>query len=93
MQFTRWSDGTRQRKFALGPDSLRVADVDGSQQLRVLCHSLENAVRSVLVAQNELGLISKLPPETLVAISEFVAEPRTRESLFEIVKLTHVCQY
>ena len=67
--------------------------MDGSQQLRVLCHSLENAVRSVLAAQNELSLISKLPPETLVAVSEFVADPRTRESMFEIVKLTHICQY
>ena len=80
-----------QRKFALGPNSLRVADAGGPQQLGVLCHSLENAVRSALVAQNELSLISKLPPETLVAISEFVAEPMTRETIFEIVKLTHIC--
>jgi len=29
----------------------------------------------------------------MVNISEFVVEPRTRESMFEIVKMTHVCQY
>ena len=51
------------------------------------------AIRSVAIAQNELSLISKLPPETLVNISEFVVEPRTRESMSEIVKMTHVCQY
>jgi hypothetical protein len=59
----------------------------------VLQSSLENAVRSVVVAQNELSPISKLPPETLITISEFIAEPGTRLSMFEIVKLTHTCQY
>ena len=47
----------------------------------------------MVVAHNELGLMSKLPPETLIAISEFVANPRSRESMFEIVKMTHICQY
>ena len=63
------------------------------QQLQALHSSLEDAVRSVVVARNELNLITKLPPETLTNISEFVAEPRTRESVFEIVKMTHVCRY
>jgi len=63
------------------------------EQLQKLRTSLENAVRSVVVSQNEFSLISKLPPETLANISEFIAEPRTRESMFEIVKMTHVCQY
>ena len=63
------------------------------EQLRMLHSSIGNAVRSVVVAQNESSLISKLPPETLANISEFVARPRTRESMFEIVKMTHVCQY
>ena len=47
----------------------------------------------MLVAQNELSLITKLPPETVIAISEFVAEPRTRKSTFEVVKMTQICQY
>jgi len=29
----------------------------------------------------------------MINISEFVVEPRTRESTLEIVKMTHVCQY
>jgi len=62
-------------------------------QLRMLHSSIGDAVRSIVVAENEFSLISKLPPETLANISEFVAEPRTRESMFEIVKMTHVCQY
>jgi len=32
-------------------------------------------------------------PEILAGISEFVAKPRSRQSMFEIVKMTHVCQY
>ena len=70
-----------------------VTDVDIPQQLRELRSSLESAIRSVIVAQNELSLISKLPPETLTTISEFVAEPRSQKSTLEIVKLTHVCRY
>jgi len=63
------------------------------EQLRKLHTSIKNAVRSVVVAQSESSLIGRLPPETLVDISEFVAEPRTRESMFEIVKMTHICRY
>ena len=37
--------------------------------------------------------MNKLSPGTLVKVSEFVADPRTRESVFEIVKMTHICQY
>ena len=70
-----------------------VTDADVLQQLLELRSSFENATRSVTAAHNELSPINKLPPETLATISEFVAEPRTRESMFEIVKLTHVCQY
>jgi len=63
------------------------------EQLLMLHSSIGNAVRSIVVAQNEFSPIIKLPPETLVNISEFVAEPRTRESMFEIVKMTHICHY
>ena len=63
------------------------------EQLRMLHSSIGNAIRSVVVAQNEFSPISKLPPETLVYITGFVLEPRTRESMFEIVKMTHICQY
>ena len=63
------------------------------EQLRMLYSSIGNAIRSVVVAQNEFTLIRKLPPETLVDITGFVLEPRTRESMFEIVKMTHICKY
>jgi hypothetical protein len=72
---------------------LRVLLTGDRQQLQALHSALEKAVRSVVVAQNELSLINKLPPETIITVSEFVAEPRTRESMFEIVKMTHICQY
>lgn len=45
------------------------------------------------MAQNEFSPINKLPPEIMADISEFVAEPKTRESMFEVVKMTHVCRY
>ncbi|KAF9781575.1 hypothetical protein BJ322DRAFT_1077010 [Thelephora terrestris] len=61
--------------------------------LRTLLPFLKNATRSVVVAQNESSPISKLPPRIIITISELVAEPRTRESMFELVKMTHVCQY
>ena len=76
-----------------GSYTVCVTDVDVPQQLRELRSSLENATRSVIVTHNELILVNKLPPEILIIISEFVAEPRSRESMFEIVKLTHVCEY
>ena len=63
------------------------------EQLQKLGSSLESAARSVVVTHNEFSLITKLSPGTLVKISEFVADPRTRESAFEIVKMTHICQY
>jgi len=63
------------------------------EQLQKLRSSLESAARSVVVTHNEFSLISKLPPETLLKISEFIVNPRTRESVFEIVKMTHICQY
>ena len=61
--------------------------------MQKLHSSLENVVRSVVIVRNELNLATNLPPETLINIFELVAEPRTRESMFEIVKMTHVCQY
>ena len=63
------------------------------EQLQKLRSSLESVARSVVVTRNEFSLMCKLPPGTLVTISEFVAEPRTRESVFEIVKMTHIWQY
>ena len=63
------------------------------KQLRKLHTSIKNAVRSVSATQNEFSPIGRLPPETLVNISEFVTAPRTRESVFEIVKMSHICQY
>ena len=35
----------------------------------------------------------KLPPEIVITISEFVAEPWTWESVLELVKMTHICRY
>jgi len=61
--------------------------------MQTLQSSLENAIKSINVAWNELSPTSKLPPETLATISKFIVEPRTLESMFEIMKMTHVCQY
>lgn len=58
----------------------------------MLQSSLEDAIRGVPVTQNELSLMSKPPPETIIIIPQFVADPRTRESMFEIVKTTHICR-
>ena len=55
------------------------------EQLQKLYSSL-----SVAAARNEFSPTGKLPPETLTNISEFIAEPRTRESMFGIVEMTHV---
>jgi hypothetical protein len=74
-------------------DAPRITNTGNPQQLRTLRSSLENAVRSVIVAQNEFSLMNKIPPETLITISEFVAGPRTRKSMLDIVKMTHICQY
>ena len=62
-------------------------------QLQVLHSSLENAIGRVIAAQNGLSVIGELPPETVVTIVEFVMGQRTRESMFELVKMTHVCQH
>lgn len=62
------------------------------EDLRALLTSLENAARRVIAARNEFSLVGKLPSKTLITIFEFVAEPRTRESTFKLVKMTHVCQ-
>jgi len=61
--------------------------------LRALHSSLGNVARSLLAAQNELTLINMFPPEILITISQFVVQPRTRNSMFELVKMTHICQY
>ena len=86
-------DGLVGRDNASPPSSHYPSFCSYTQQREALHSSLENTAGSVTVALNELTLASKLPPETLAAISEFVAEPRTRESMFEIVKMTHICQY
>ena len=73
--------------------ALRVLLTRPDEQLQILHSSLENAIRSVVVAQNELSLVNKLPPETIIIISEFIAESRSRKSIFDLVKMTHICQY
>ena len=70
----------------------RVTDGDNPHQLRTLLFSLENAVRAVSAAQNAFSPINKLPPEIIVSISEFVVESRTWKSMFDLVKMTHVCR-
>lgn len=68
-------------------------DLTKCDNLQILHSSLEDAIKSVVVAQNELSLINKLPPETIIIISEFIIEPGSRKSIFELVKMTHICQY
>ena len=69
-----------------------VTDRDNPHQLRTLLSSLKNAVRAVSAAQNAFSPINKLPPEIIVSISEFVVESRSWKSMFDLVKMTHVCR-
>ena len=70
-----------------------VTDGDNPHQLQTLLSSLKNAVRAVTAAQNAFSLLHNLPPETIITISEFITEPQSRESMLELVKMTHICQY
>ena len=74
-------------------DTPCITDANNPYWSRTPLSSLKDPVRADFPADREFSLVNKLPPEIIIAISEFVVEPRTRGSMFKLVKMTHVCRY